>query len=195
MAFTQEEARMAKTATGFWWVWLITGALWIIIALIVLQFDTTSAVTIGILTGVIFIVAGVQYFFVASQVEGWKWLWFLIGIILVIGGIVALVYPGRTFLIMANILGFLFALTGIFWVVEAFVRRKFDDLWWLGLVAGIIMVLLGFWLGGQLIGVQATTLVVFVGLWALFRGILDIVAAFQIKGLGDDIDDLTEAAA
>ncbi|MDJ0790544.1 MAG: DUF308 domain-containing protein [Acidimicrobiia bacterium] len=193
--FTQEEARMAKTATGLWWVWLVVGIIWILIALIVLQFDTTSAVTIGVLTGVIFIVAGLQYFFVASQVEGWKWLYFLIGLILVIGGFVALVYPGRTFLIMANILGFLFAITGIFWIVEAFVRRSFDDLWWLGLISGIIMVLLGFWLGGQLIGVQATTLVVFVGLWALFRGILDIVTAFQVRSLGKDIDDLTESAA
>jgi hypothetical protein len=195
MTFTQEEMRMAKTASGYWWVWLLTGALWIIVALVVLQFDTASAVTIGVITGVMFIVAGLQYFFVASQVEGWKWLWFLIGAFLVVGGIVALVYPGRTFLIMANILGFLFALTGIFWIIEAFARKAVDELWWLGLVSGIIMVLLGFWLGGQLIGVQATTLVVFVGLWALFRGILDIVAAFQIKGIGDDIDDMTGAAA
>ena len=120
-------------------------------------------------------------------------MWFLFGVILVVGGIIALAYPERTFLIIANILGFMFALTGIFWMIQAFVARGYDDLWWVTLIAGIVMILLGFWLGGQLIGVQATTLLIFTGFWAMFRGILDIITAVQLKHINDRFDDLGEA--
>ena len=34
-------------AARFWWLWLLTGLIWIIVSLIILQFDTTSATTIG----------------------------------------------------------------------------------------------------------------------------------------------------
>ena len=64
---------------------------------------------------------------------------------------------------------------------------------WMALIAGIVMILLGFWLGGQLIGVQATTLLIFTGFWAMFRGILDIITAFQLKHINDRFDDLGEA--
>ena len=169
------------------------GIFWVIVSLIILQFDTTSATTIGIIAGVMFVVGGIQSFMVGAVVDDWKWVWFLFGVILVVGGLVALAYPDRTFVILSSILGFMFVLTGVFWMIQAFVAREFDDLWWLSLVAGILMLLLGFWLGGQLIGVQAATLVAFTGFWAMLRGILDIVTAFQLKRIGDSFDELADA--
>lgn len=178
------EARMMSTAASLWWLWLVTGILWILISIIILQFDITSAATVGVIVGIMFIAAGVQYIFVGTQVEGWKWLWYVFGAILLIGGLVSLFYPTRTFLAIANILGFVFALVGAFWIIEAFAVRAVNDLWWLSLVSGIIMVVLGFWLGGQFLITKAETLLIFAGIWALLRGITDIVASFQIKNLG-----------
>ena len=173
-------------------MWLVAGIAWIVIALLVLQFDTTSATTIGIVAGVLFVVAGLQYFAIGAVVDGWKWVWILLGAILVVGGIVSLVYPERTFIIVANILGFMFALTGIFWMIQSFVVRDVDELWWMTLIAGILMITVGFWLTGQLIGVQAATLVVFVGLWSMFRGILDIVAAFQLRRANEEFGQIAD---
>ena len=193
MTLIGAEARMMRSAANLWWAWLVAGIIWIVASLIILQFDTTSATTVGIIVGIMFLVAGVQSFMVASVIEGWRWVWILFGVILVVGGIASLVYPERTFVAMANILGFLFALTGVFWMIQAFVVRDFDDLWWITLIAGIVLILLGFWLGGQLIGVQAATLLVFAGFWAMFRGILDIVTAFQLKRVNDGFDQLSDA--
>lgn len=179
------ETQIRKEAASTWWLWLITGILWIIASLVVLQFDEVSAATVGIIAGILFMVAGAQYLFVGTLAEGWRWLWFLIGAFLILAGFVALIYPTRTFLAIANILGFILALVGIAWIIEAFVNRSYNDLWWLGLVSGIVMVVLGFWLGGQFLVTQAATLLIFVGIWAMVRGILDIVAAFSIKGLAD----------
>ena len=100
-----------------------------------------------------------------------------------VGGLVALFYPTRTFLAIANILGFVFAMVGAFWIIEAFAVRAVNAFWWLSLVSGIIMVALGFWLGGQFLVTKAETLLIFAGVWALMRGITDIVASFQIKDI------------
>jgi len=46
------------------------------------------------------------------------------------------------------------------------------------------MVVMAFWLGGQFLFEKAETLLIFAGVWALMRGIVDIITAFQVKKLG-----------
>ncbi len=59
-----------------------------------------------------------------------------------------------------------------------------NDLWWLGLIAGIIMIALGFWVSGQFLVTKAYELLIIAGIWALLHGVTDIVTGFQIKRLG-----------
>lgn len=47
------------------------------------------------------------------------------------------------------------------------------------------MIALAFWLGNQFFFTKAETLLVFAGVWALVRGIIDIIQSFQIKKLGN----------
>ena len=180
---SRTQAQMAQDAARFWWLWLLVGVLWIIIGLVVLQFERASLTTVGVIIGILFILAGIQYLVVGTVVEGWKWLYYLFGILLLIAGLVSLFNPERTFVAVADILGFVFALIGIIWLIEAFASREANDLWWLSLIAGIIMILLGIWLGSQLFLTKAYTLLVFTGVWAVLRGIIDIVLAFQVKKL------------
>ena len=182
---SRAEAQMAQDAGRFWWLWLVVGILWIIIGLVILQFDSASVTTVGVIIGVMFLVAGIQYLIVGSVVEGWKWLWYLFGVVLVIAGLVSMFNPTRTFVAVADILGFVFALIGVIWLIEAFMSRDTNDLWWLTLIAGIIMLFLGVWLGGQIFLTKAHTLLVFAGIWAVMRGIIDIVLSFQVKKLQD----------
>lgn len=170
---------------GSWWLWLVTGILWIIISVVIIQFDDTSVRTIGVIVGIMLIVAGIQYLVIGSLADGWKWVWYVFGAVLLIAGVVALANPVATFVALADMLGFLFVLVGIVWIIEALGTRNANDLWWLSLIAGILMVFIGFEVGGQFFISQAYTLLVFAGIWALFRGITDIVLAFQIKKLGN----------
>jgi uncharacterized membrane protein HdeD (DUF308 family) len=183
MTTTDEQA--AVTAIGrFWWAWIVLGALWIIASFVILQFSEASATTVGIIIGIMLLVAGIQEFVVAAFAGGWKWLWYIFGAFFIIGGLWALFNPTQTFLAIADTLGFLFLLIGIFWVVEAFATRAMNPLWWLGLIAGILMVGLGFWATGQFLVTKAYYLLIFAGIWALLHGITDIIKAFQIKRLG-----------
>ena len=48
-------------------------------------------------------------------------------------GIVALIHPVSTFTGLADILGFVFLMIGVLWMIQAFMQRAFNDLWWLQL--------------------------------------------------------------
>ena len=80
-------------------------------------------------------------------------------------------------------LGFIFFIVGVWWLIRAFVEREVNPLWWLGLISGILMLILAFWTSGQFFIEKAYTLLIFAGIWALMSGIIDIVRAFQIRGL------------
>jgi hypothetical protein len=62
-------------------------------------------------------------------------------------------------------------------------ERALNDLWWLTLINGILMMVLAFWVSGQFFLGRAYTLLMFAGIWALITGITAIVRAFQIRGL------------
>ncbi len=48
----------ARETTGLWWLWLLAGIAWGVIALVILQFDAASITTVGVLIGAMFTFAG-----------------------------------------------------------------------------------------------------------------------------------------
>jgi uncharacterized membrane protein HdeD (DUF308 family) len=105
-------------------------------------------------------------------------------VLLTASGIVALIHPGNTFAGFADILGFVFVVIGVLWLAQAFTERAVNSLWWLGLISGILMIILAFWVSGEFVLDRAVTLLGFAGVWALTKGITDIVRAFQMRELG-----------
>ena len=67
-------------------------------------------------------------------------------------------------------LGFLFLVVGVWWMVRAFLERAISPLRWLGLISGILMTALAFWTSGQFFIEKAYVLLVFAGIWALMQG-------------------------
>src|SRR5271166_1483679 len=175
---------MAKVAR-YWWVELLLGALWLVIAAVVLKFNHASVSTVGVLIGIMFLVFAAEEFALAVLDPGaTRWLWAFFGGLLVAAGIVSLIHPRETFAGFADILGFVFLLIGVIWTVQAFAEQAFNDLWWLTLISGILMIVLAFWTSGQFFLERAYTLLIFAGIWALMKGITDIVRAFQLRELG-----------
>jgi uncharacterized membrane protein HdeD (DUF308 family) len=174
----------AAEITGFWWLWLVTGLIWIVVAVTILQFDDASVTTVGVIIGLMFLFSAVQQFILAAVTEGGlRWLELFFGVLLAAAGILALFNPESTFAGLADILGFLFLIVAAMWIVQALLERPENDLWWLGLIAGILMVVLAFWTAGQFLIERAYLLLVFAGIWALMHGVTDIVRAFAVRGL------------
>jgi uncharacterized membrane protein HdeD (DUF308 family) len=168
----------------YWWVELLVGVFWVVIAVVVLKFNNASVVTVGVLTGIMFLLFAAEEFALAALDRSYRWVWGLFGVLLTAAGIVALIHPRNTFAAFADILGFVFLLIGILWMIQAFTERVLNPLWWLGLISGILMVILAFWVSGEFFLQRAATLLVFAGIWAAVKGITDIVRAFQIRELG-----------
>jgi uncharacterized membrane protein HdeD (DUF308 family) len=177
----------ARTAAALWWLWLVTGVAWICGALVVLQFDEASVTTIGIIVGIMFTFAGIQQLVAAALAPSLRWLWAIFGVLFVIAGVICFINPEATFAGLADVLGFLFLTVGLWWTMSAFLERETSPVWWLGLIAGVLMVVLAFWTSGQFFLEKAYTLLVFAGIWALMHGITDIVRAFQVRGLRDQV--------
>jgi len=188
MEYSAEQERAAVRAAGaelarYWWLSLIAGVAWVIIALVVLQFDQASVTTVGVLVGIMFLLSGVQQLALAALVDEHKWVWAVFGVLLLVAGVIALISPENTFAALADILGFLFLIVGVFWIVGAFAERATNELWWLGLIAGLLMVILAFWTAGQFFIEKQYVLLVFAGIWALMHGATDIVRAFELRKL------------
>jgi uncharacterized membrane protein HdeD (DUF308 family) len=178
-----EEAGIALSR--LWWLWLVFGVFWILVAMVILQFDQASVTTVGVLIGIMFILSGFQQLMLGTFTSGWlKWVLWFFGVLLLIAGVIAFISPENTFAAIADILGFLFLIVGTFWIIEAFGERDFNPLWWFLLISGVAMIVLAFWTGGQFFIDKAYVLLVFAGIWALFHGVNDIFRAFQLRELG-----------
>ena len=179
MTLTDTQASYAaERGTGGRWLTGLSGVAWIVIALIVLQFDLDSAATIGYLVGGFLIVLGVNEFVLLGSVPGWHWLHIALGVLFVLGGIAGFISPFQTFGFMAHIFGFVLLVSGTAEVVVALATRNDVDLWWMTLIAGILEIALGFWASGHP-GRSAKLLVLWVGLSGVIRGITLLTRAFQ----------------
>jgi uncharacterized membrane protein HdeD (DUF308 family) len=192
-----EEREVARQAGRLWWLFLITGIAWMMVAWIILRWDPTSIATIAYLFGFVAIFFGVnELMMMGGASTDWK-IWHLaFGVICVIVGIISFFNPSSTFFALASIIAFLFILKGTFDVIVSIATRNEIEVWWLQLVVGIIELMLGFWAAGpgfEQYGRKALLLVLWVGLTCLFRGITELIFAFKLHGLNKDLRRLETA--
>jgi len=193
------EGRMiVREGARYWWVFLVTGIAWLLIAWLVLRMDITSIAAVGVLLGVVFLVASVNEVGLGSLMSGgWKILHYVMALIFFIGGLWSLVRPVDSFFALASVLGLILLFYGTFEIARAFSSRDVNPYWWIGLVTGILLLLLAFWVSGSdrvYALAQRTYLILFwVGFFALFKGITQIVNAFGIRHAGKVADEALTA--
>jgi len=182
---TQERVRDPRAAlwrlAGPWWLLLLTGIAWLIISVIVLRFRISSITTVGVLVGVVFLLAMFNEFLIASVRSSWRWAHILVGVLFAVGAIWAFANPINAFWALASVLGLLLIFRGALDVISSLAAREFSGTWWLGLVAGTLEILLGFWASQQMFPARAALLLLWVGFFALFRGISEIGIAFELR--------------
>ena len=176
-----------REISGYWWVGLVAGITWLVISLVILQFDSASVTTVGVLVGVMFLLAAVQNIAVTTLPVEHRWVPALFSVLFLVSAVICFVDPVSTFAGLADMLGFLFLLVGVWWMTQAFLERAVNPTWWLTLISGILMTGIAFWTAGQLFATKAYTLLVFAGIWALMQGTVDIARAFEVRRLNKEV--------
>lgn len=171
----------ARVATRFWWVFILTGILWILYAFVVLSASVATVWAVAVLFGVGFIAGGIVELATAGLANRFRWMHVLFGLVSIGAGIVALVWPGQTFIVLAAIVGWYLAIDGILITLVAISTRRENELWWLALLVGVAQLLVGFWAIGY-VGRSVVLLVVWVAAGALGRGISSLVIGLSLHG-------------
>ena len=185
------ERLIAREAARYWWLFLVSGILWLLIAWLVLRMNQTSIAAVGILLGVMFLLAGINEVGVAALAPGgWKVWHYIMAVIFLLGALWGFIRPVNTFFALASVLGLILVFYGAFEIVQAVATRAVNPYWWLNLIMGILLVLLAFWVSGSdrvYALAQRTYLILFwVGFLALFRGFSQIFLAFTARHAGQE---------
>jgi uncharacterized membrane protein HdeD (DUF308 family) len=183
VAGTYTSAEREAEGDPLWWILLVTGSLWSLFAIVVFRFDYTTVAALAVLLGTVCIAAALLEVMAAAGTHGW-WRVAHIGLAIAFAviGVIAYVHPQNTFKALASIFAFFLLFRGIFDIVVALLVRPVE-LWWVGLVSGVVQVLLAFWAAGDF-GHKAFLLVIWVGASALAHGIVQIATAFRLRPRG-----------
>jgi uncharacterized membrane protein HdeD (DUF308 family) len=114
-------------------------------------------------------------------------------VIFLLGGLWSLIRPVNSFFALASVLGLVLILYGSFEIARSIVSRAMNPFWWIGLIAGILLILLAFWVSGSdrvyALRQRAYLILFWVGFMALFKGITQIMLAFGIRHAGQHAND------
>jgi uncharacterized membrane protein HdeD (DUF308 family) len=108
------------------------------------------------------------------------WMFAVRGVVAVIFGGLALIWPGQTLQALVLLFGAYALVDGIFAVIAGIAARGYFDRWWAVLLEGMAGIVIGlltfFWPN-----ITALVLVYVIAAWALITGIFEIVAAIQLR--------------
>jgi uncharacterized membrane protein HdeD (DUF308 family) len=137
---------VAEKAAKWWLAIALIGVFWLWVGFTVLRLDLSSIPAVGFLIGGMFVAGALDEMMQASATQGgWKWLHYGLRAVFLLGSIWAVVRPIESVFALASVLGFILLLMGTFDVVRAISTKGVDELWWIPLVTGTLLILLAMW--------------------------------------------------
>lgn len=108
------------------------------------------------------------------------WALVLRGLAAIMFGVLALVWPGLTLQVLVLLFGAYAFVDGLFSVVSALGGRRVTDHWLLLLIEGLLGIAIGVltWVAP---GITATVLLLYIAAWALFTGVIEVIAAIRLR--------------
>jgi uncharacterized membrane protein HdeD (DUF308 family) len=115
-----------------------------------------------------------------SYLSQYWWAILLRGVAAILFGFLALFAPGITLATLVLLFGAYALVDGIGAIIMGIKDYGEHERWWATLIGGIVSVAAGF-VTFVMPGLTAVALLILIGVWAMFRGMLDIVAAVQLR--------------
>lgn len=160
------------------WSLILRGALAVVFAMVILAWaDITVAATVFVF-GLFTLLDGALSLglWFASSKGSKNPLLLAVGIVSIVAGLVAMIWPNKTAIVVVLIIGWWALALGVLQLVSALAARKVFPFWWVGLISGGITLALGLWLviapGAGILAmlVVIATFLILAGLAMVFAG-------------------------
>lgn len=117
----------------------------------------------------------------AHLARNW-WVFVLRGVVAILFGVLAFIRPGITLEVLVLLFAFWALFDGVLALIGSVGAAEAHEPWWplvliglLGIAAGVVTL--------KWPGITALALLLVIAYWSIFRGILEIVAAFRLRDL------------
>jgi uncharacterized membrane protein HdeD (DUF308 family) len=189
---TQPQSRPALPAeTGHWWALALRGIIAILFGLAAFLRPGIALEALILLFGAYALVDGV--FSIVGVFGGTRggtprWLLFLEGVVSILAGLIALIFPGLTAIALLYLVAAWAVVTGIAEIATAIRLRQEIRGEWALILGGLISVLFGLILA-VLPAVGILSLIWLVGAYAVAFGVLLLITALQGRGRDNQGDE------
>ena len=189
------DTNLKSVANAVWWLVLLRGILLAIFGIIALVSPGIALLALIWVFGLFAILEGIAAVVIGIRSRGEpQWVWTIVqGVVSVLAGIIALIWPGLTALALLFVVAFWAIVVGIGEIGGAFAsRRSGSTSWGWTLAAGILNVLFGvallIWPASGIL-----TLIWLVGIFTLAGGIVLVVLAFKVRSVAKSAADPSRA--
>src|SRR5687768_1893699 len=114
-----------------------------------------------------------------SLTQNW-WLLVLRGIAAILFGVAAFVWPGLTWVVVVALFGAYALVDGFIAVATGLSHTKDSPRWWVFLIEGLLSIGIGV-IAFIWPGIAALTILAMIAAWAIITGVLEVVAAIQLR--------------
>jgi uncharacterized membrane protein HdeD (DUF308 family) len=177
---------MLEAMSRNWWALLIRGIAAIIFGIAILFTWPGLVISTMVLVfaayvfvdGIFAIISGIQH---RDQPRWWAMV--LEGVIGILAGIAAFLFPGAAVLTLLYIIAFWAVVTGVLEIISAIqLRKEIDNEWWM-ILSGIGSIIFGVLLVLFPLSSIVTLLWLF-GIIAIAFGVFTVILAFRVRGMG-----------
>jgi uncharacterized membrane protein HdeD (DUF308 family) len=181
---TQPQSRPAlPSETGHWWALALRGAIAILFGLAAFLRPGIALEALILLFGAYALVDGVFSIvgvFGGTRVGTPRWLLFVEGVVSILAGLVAFIFPGLTAVALLYLIAAWAVITGVSQIATAIRLRQEIQGEWALILGGMVSVLFGLILA-VLPAVGILSLIWLIGAYAVAFGILLLITAFRVR--------------
>jgi uncharacterized membrane protein HdeD (DUF308 family) len=170
----------------YWWLLVVAGVAWIVVAAMILRITYDTVATIALLFGgICVVVAATEVFMGAMSSRRWRIAHWLLAVLFVVVAIMAFLAMKATLAALAAVVSFFFISRGAFDVVSAMAASR-ERSWQLLLMVGLGQLALGFCAAGPW-KTSFSALMAWIAAGTMLHGVGQIASGFLVRELGHDV--------
>ncbi len=175
---------MNETLLKHWWLLALRGAIAMLFGVLALVWPGVTLVSLAALFAAFALVGGAVWTFAAinnRRTDDQWWFMLILGLASMAAGVIAMLFPDITLLLLILLMGANALVTGVMDIVVAIRIRKFIHGEWLLVLGGAASIVFGLVVLLFPLGAGAVALAWMIGIYAILVGALLLILSFRVR--------------